>query len=87
MTSRLRGDGRVGRNAIGGEACVVWESVEGSAVEGEGDLDLGLVGVAVYEGCAARRWYGHGGGNGLQGFIVLTSDIAGVLLGKNVGLE
>ena len=61
MTRRLGRDGRIGRNALGGEVCVVWERVEGSAVEGKGDLDLGLVGVAVYEGCAAGRRYGHCG--------------------------
>ena len=55
VTGRLGRDGRVGRNALGGEVCVIWERVEGSAVEVEGDLDLGLVGVAVYEGGAAGR--------------------------------
>ena len=55
MTRRLGRDGRVGRDALGGEVCVIGERVEGSAVEGEGDLDLGLVGVAVYEGGAAGR--------------------------------
>ena len=53
VTRRLGGDGRVGRNALGGEFCIVWKRIEGAAVKGEGDLDLGLVGVAVYEGCAA----------------------------------
>lgn len=55
MFLRLGTDGRVGRNALGGEVCVIWERVEGSTVEGQGDLDLGLVGVAIYEGCAAGR--------------------------------
>ena len=55
MTRRLGGDGRVGRNALDGEFCIVWKRIEGAAVEGEGDLDLGLVGVAVYEGCAAGK--------------------------------
>ena len=55
VTRRLGGDRRVGRNALGGEICIVWKRVEGSAVEGKGDLDLGLVGVAVYEGGAAGR--------------------------------
>ena len=55
MTRRLAGDGRVGRNALGGEVCVVWKRVERASVEGERDLDLGLVGVAVYESCAAGR--------------------------------
>ena len=34
VTRRLGGDGRVGRNALGGEVCIVWERVEGAAVEG-----------------------------------------------------
>lgn len=60
MVRRLGWDGRVGRDALGGEVCVVGQRVERSAVEGEGDLDFGFVGVAVYEGgTAAGRWFGH----------------------------
>ena len=51
----LVGDGRVGCNDRGGEVYVIREGIEGPAVEGQGDLDLGLVGVAVYEGRAAGK--------------------------------
>lgn len=53
MVRRLSRDGRVGRDARGGEEGIVGKRVEGPAVEGEGDLDLGFIGVAVYEGGAA----------------------------------
>ena len=53
----------VGRGKIFVEEEVgVWEMVEGTAIEGEGDLDFGFVGCAVDEGGAA---VGHRfGGNG-----------------------
>ena len=53
MVRCLIWNGRVGRNARGGEEGIVGQRVEGATVEGEGDLDLGFVGVAIYEGGAA----------------------------------
>ena len=67
VVRRLRRDGGIGRDALGGEVCVVGKEVEGSAVEGEGDLDLGFVGVAVDEGGAAGRRVGHYGEKGVAG--------------------
>ena len=55
VTCRLRGNGRVGCDVLGGEACIVGQRVEWSAVEGQGDLDLSFIGVAVYEGSAVGR--------------------------------
>ena len=55
VVRRLRGDWCVGGHAFGGEVCIVREKIEESTVEGQGDLDLGLVGVAIYKGSAAWR--------------------------------
>ena len=52
-------DRGVGGNAFGGEVCIVGQRVERSSVEGEGDLNLSFVGVAVYESSAPQSWLGH----------------------------
>ena len=55
MVRRLGWDGSVGGNALGREVCIVGERIEESTVEGQGDLDFGLIGVAIYKGSAAGR--------------------------------
>ena len=52
-------DRGVGGNTFGGEVCIVGQRVERSSVEGERDLNLGFVGVAVYESSAPQIWLGH----------------------------
>ncbi len=59
MVGRLGWDGRVGRDAVGGEVCIVGQRGQWAAVEGEGDLDFRLVGVAVYEGGPAGSGFRH----------------------------
>ena len=65
MGGCLRWDWGVGRGeVVGGEVGGVGEEGEGAAVEGEGDLDFGFVGAAVYEGGAEGE--GHGLGLGVR---------------------
>ena len=63
MVRRLGWDGSVGCDALVGEVCIVGQRVERSAVEREGNLDFGFIGVAIYESSAAERWFGQYGEN------------------------
>ena len=72
VVCRLGRDRGVGGNAFGGKVCIVGQRVERSSVEGEGDLNLGFVGVAVYESSAPERWFGHYGEKGLKDLMVFS---------------
>ena len=65
-------DRGVGGNTFGGEICIVGQRVERSSVEGERDLNLGFVGVAVYESSAPQSWLGHYCEKGLKDLVVVS---------------
>ncbi len=71
VVGRLGWDGRVGRDAVGGEVCIVGQRGQWAAVEGEGDLDFRLVGVAVYEGGPAGSGFRHDCGSGSDDLLII----------------